>query len=218
MKIALLGATGPSGIQVVKEALERGHEVTAVVRNPEKLTQTHDKLKVVKADIFDSDTLVPHFEGQDAVLSCLGCPPSFFSMWTITFYTDSAKPIVAAMRKAGVTRLIFMASWYTKYDRNDPFIINWVLKPLFLGQSLKNMGEMEDYLEKECPDIEYTSVRPPQLTDSESSGKAVLYHEGQRVPSTKRITCCRRDVARFMLDAVETGNFKRKCMAIGSDS
>jgi putative NADH-flavin reductase len=46
MKIALLGATGPSGVQAVKEALARGHDVTAIVRNPEKLTEKHDKLKV----------------------------------------------------------------------------------------------------------------------------------------------------------------------------
>jgi putative NADH-flavin reductase len=46
MKIAVLGGTGPSGIQVVKEALERGHNVTAIVRNPDKLTEKHDRLKV----------------------------------------------------------------------------------------------------------------------------------------------------------------------------
>jgi putative NADH-flavin reductase len=46
MKLAILGATGPSGVQLVKEALERGHDVTAIVRNPDKLTEKHDKLKV----------------------------------------------------------------------------------------------------------------------------------------------------------------------------
>ncbi|XP_045199849.2 flavin reductase (NADPH)-like [Mercenaria mercenaria] len=216
MKIAVLGATGPSGIQLVKEALQRGHDVTAIVRNPDKLTDRHEKLKVVKANIFDPDSLVPHLTGQDAVLSCLGCPPSWFSLWTVTFYTDSAKSIVTALRRADVKRFIFMSAWYTKYNSSDPFMINWVLKPLFLGQSLKNMGEMEDYLETECPDIEYTSVRPPQLTNAETTGASVLHHEGQRVPSDKRVVCCRRDVARFMLDTAESGNFKRKCMAIGS--
>jgi len=48
MKIAVLGATGPSGVQVVKEALARGHDVTAVVRNPDKLTEKHEKLKVCR--------------------------------------------------------------------------------------------------------------------------------------------------------------------------
>ena len=52
-------------------------------------------------------------------------------------------------------------------------MINWVLKPLALGQSLHNMGEMEAYLKTECPDIEYTSVRPPQLLNGASSGKSV---------------------------------------------
>ena len=56
---------------------------------------------------------------------------------------------------------------------NDSFMINWVLKPLALGQSLHNMGEMEAYLKTECPDIEYTSVRPPQLLNGASSGKSV---------------------------------------------
>ncbi|KAL4220461.1 hypothetical protein ACF0H5_020861 [Mactra antiquata] len=218
MKVAVLGATGPSGQCVVKEALKRGHEVTAIVRNPDGITDKHENLKVVKANIFDAETLSEHFEGQDAVLSCLGCGPSWFSLWTITFYTDSAKPIISAMRKQGLRRLIFMASWYTKYDANDPFIINWVLKPMFLGQSLKNMGEMEDYLEIECPDIEFTSVRPPQLVNTETTGNPVLFHEGQSIPreAGRKIVCSRQDVARFMLDAAESGDYKRKCIAIGS--
>ncbi|KAH3805662.1 flavin reductase (NADPH)-like [Dreissena polymorpha] len=217
MKIALLGATGPSGLQVVKEALARGHTVTALVRNPEKLTEKHEKLKVVKANIYNADDMAPHFEGQDAVLSCLGTTPSWFSLWTITFYTDTAKPIVEALRKANVTRLVFMTSWYTKYDRSDPFIINWVLKPLFLGPTLHNMGQMEDYFDQECADIAYTSVRPPQLVDTDTSGKPVLAEVAQSIRSPgKRFVCCRRDVARFMLDAAEKREYIRKCVAIAS--
>lgn len=215
MKVAVLGATGPSGLQVVQEALERGHDVTAIVRNPEKLTDSvkDDKLKVVKADIFDPDSMVEGLTGQEAVLSCLGCRPSFLSISKITFYTDTAKTIVAAMRKASVTRLIFMSSWHSVYNPNDSFMINWVLKPLFLGQSLHNMGEMEAYLKTECPDIEYTSVRPPQLVNGASSGKPVKTHEGQEVPDAGRMIC-RRDVAKFMLDTAESGNWKKTCVAI----
>ena len=69
--------------------------------------------QVVKADIFDPDSMVAGMTGQDAVLSCLGCPPSFLSWRKITFYTDTAKTIVAAMRKASVSRLIFMSSWHS---------------------------------------------------------------------------------------------------------
>ncbi|XP_060583455.1 flavin reductase (NADPH)-like [Ruditapes philippinarum] len=216
MKIAVLGGTGRSGTLVVNEALERGHDVTAIVRNPDKLKEKHYRLKIVKANIFDPDSLEPHFQGQDAVLSCLGCGSSLFNLRNITFHTDCAKSIVVALRKANVKRYIFMSSWYTKYDSTDPFIINWVVKPLFLRKLLNNMGEMEDFMEEECPDIDYTSVRPPELTNKETTGAAVLFHEGRYVPSEKPYGCCRRDAARFMIDTAESGNFKRKCIAITS--
>ncbi|XP_052785332.1 flavin reductase (NADPH)-like [Mya arenaria] len=218
MRLAVLGATGRTGILVVREALARGHEVTAVVRNPDKLTDKHDNLQVVAADIFDSSSMVPHFKGRDAVLSCLGCGPSFLSMRKVTFFTDLIRPMVDAMREVKVTRLVFMSSWYTKYNSADPFIVNWVLKPLLLGQSLHNKAEMEDFLETDCLDIRYTLVRPPQLTDSEPTGKPVLCMEGQSIKSAerKRFTCCRKDVAKFMIDITEKDEHIRKSMAIAS--
>lgn len=220
MKIAVLGATGPSGLQVVKEALKRGHDVTALVRNPEKLRTNvgdHEKLKVETVNLYSAESMAEAMTGHDAVLSCLGCPPSWFSMWSVNFYTDTALHIVQALRKASITRFVFMASWYTKYDASDPFIVNWMLKPLILGQSLKNMGEMEHWLEKECPDIEYTSVRPPQLTNAESSGKPVEFAEDcQKIAGQRPNPTSRQDVAKFMLDITEKGELKRKCVAIMS--
>ncbi|XP_052784640.1 uncharacterized protein LOC128220321 [Mya arenaria] len=218
MRLAVLGASGRTGKIVVREAIARGHEVTAVVRNLKKLTDKHDNLQVVTADIFDPDSLVSYFEGRDAVLSCLGCGPSVFSMRKITFFTDSIQPIVEAIRKVKVTRLVFMSSWYTKHNSADPFIVNWVLKPLLLGQTLRNSGEMEDFLETECPDVRYTSVRSPELSDSESTGKPVLFMEGQSIQSAerKRFVVCRKDVAKFMIDITEKDEHIRKCMAIAS--
>ena len=62
------------GLEAVKQALALGHHVTALVRNPEKMTISDDKLNVVSADIFDSENLKTYFTGHDAVLSCLGFP------------------------------------------------------------------------------------------------------------------------------------------------
>ena len=75
MKIAILGATGRTGIEAVKQALADNHTVTAVVRNPAKLTVEHENLKVVEADIFDKESLKANFVGQEAIVSCLGFPP-----------------------------------------------------------------------------------------------------------------------------------------------
>ena len=59
----------------MEQALEEGHQVTAVVRNPDKLKTVHDNLQVVTADIFNAEELKEHFAGQDAVISCLGFSP-----------------------------------------------------------------------------------------------------------------------------------------------
>ena len=57
---------------------------------------------------------------------------------------------------------------------NDSFMLNWVLKPLVLGQVLHNMHEMETYFQTQCEDIEYTAVKPPQLVNGESSGNKII--------------------------------------------
>ncbi|XP_060073089.1 flavin reductase (NADPH)-like isoform X2 [Ylistrum balloti] len=171
MKIVVLGATGPTGLQLVQEALERGHEVTALVRNPEKLGQIDDlKLTVEKVDIFKEDDLSSHFSGCDVVMSCLGTGPSLFGMRTITFYLDSIKPITGAMRKCGNTRLVTMTSVDTIPQNRGPWIFEWIIRPVFLSSVLQSMSVMEDYLQKQCSDLDYTVVKPPGLTDEPSSG------------------------------------------------
>ena len=62
-------------MEAVKQALAAGHAVTAVIRDPAKMTITQNNLTVVTANIFDPETLKPHFSGQDAVISCLGFKP-----------------------------------------------------------------------------------------------------------------------------------------------
>ena len=59
----------------MEQALEEGHQVTAVVRNPDKLKTVHDNLQVVTADIFNAEQLREHFVDQDAIISCLGFKP-----------------------------------------------------------------------------------------------------------------------------------------------
>jgi hypothetical protein len=53
---------------------------------------------------------------------------------------------------------------------NEPFAIKWILRPLFIGNILNNLGEMEEYLNKEGGDLDYTTVRPPGLSDKSSTG------------------------------------------------
>ena len=72
MKLLIFGATGATGRQLVEQALAQGHEVTAFVRNPAKMTTQHEKLKVVKGNIMDCHSVGAAVAGQDAIFSALG--------------------------------------------------------------------------------------------------------------------------------------------------
>jgi putative NADH-flavin reductase len=114
MRIALLGATGNTGIQLAIQACQRNHQVTAIVRNPDKLATYKDKnLTIVKANnIFDADELASHLTGHDCVLSSLGYHGVTLS--AVSICSDGIKSITAAMRKSGIKRLLCVSSQYSK--------------------------------------------------------------------------------------------------------
>lgn len=104
MKVALIGASGFVGTQILNELLQRGHQVTAIVRHPDKITVTNKDLTVVKADVYDAEALTKILKGHDAVLS------AFNAGWTNpNLYNDFVKgseAIQEATKKAGVKRLL----------------------------------------------------------------------------------------------------------------
>jgi uncharacterized protein len=102
MKIALFGASGNIGGRIAQEALARGHEVTAIVREPGRLELTHPKLKVVKGDILNPAEVALTAAGHDAVISAFGQgadgnPQSI---------PEAARSLLAGVQRAGVKRLI----------------------------------------------------------------------------------------------------------------
>lgn len=216
MKIAVLGATGQTGQYLVHQALQQGHSVTAIVRNPARLTVHHDNLKVVEANIFSTDSLKAHFQGQDVVMSCLGFPASFIS--AVTGYTLSMNATVSAMQEARVNRLITMTSWYTEPNSGaqSSYMIRFLLLPM-IRSVLTNMFQMEQFLQK-TEDINWTVVRPPGLKNLPASAQEFLTHEGYYVPDSSGnpvgSAVARGDVARFMLSLLNNNAWLKKGVAI----
>lgn len=218
MKILILGATGPTGQCLVTQALDAGHDVTAAVRTPSKMTTTHDNLKVVEAHIFSASSLQDHMTEQDAVFSCLGVAPEGW-LQECTFYTDYIKPVMTAINVAKVRRLLVVTSWGTT-DEKGPFMLDWFYKPLLLKKILRNMGEMETYIQDECQsDISYTVIKPPILGGSEVTDKEIKAEVGRHsIAGSGYSVLNRGDVARFMLSCLDDnddGAWDNKIVAIG---
>ena len=105
MKIALIGATGFVGSAILKEALDRGHEVTAIVRNTDKLTP-HAHLHPKKGDVYNEDEVARLVAGHDAVISAFN--PGWSNPDIYRQQVKGAHSIINGVKKAGVKRLLFV--------------------------------------------------------------------------------------------------------------
>ena len=110
MRLVILGATGGTGQQLLKQALTQGHQVTVLVRRAEAITLTHPQLQVTTGDVMQADSLASVLPGQDAVLSVVGQR----SLGPMTFYRQSARNITEQMeqviRSSGVVWTIVRPS------------------------------------------------------------------------------------------------------------
>ena len=105
MKIALIGATGFVGSAILKEALDRGHEVAAIVRNPDTLTP-HAKLHPKKGDIYNEDEVARLAAGHDAVISAFN--PGWTNQDIYSQQVKGTHSIINGVKRAGVKRLLFV--------------------------------------------------------------------------------------------------------------
>ena len=167
MKIVIFGASRGVGREVVEQALQQGHQVTAFVRTPSTFTLQHPNLTVLQGDSMDAVAVEKAIAGQDAVVSALGPtrPPISHMMET------SAKNIVAGMKKQGVRRIVSTTGAGVRQPEDQPklmdhligFLLNLLVKEVVLD-SAKNVGTIK------ASDLDWTIVRFPRLMDGEHTG------------------------------------------------
>ena len=104
MKIALIGASGFVGTAILKEALDRGHQVKAIVRNPENITIKDDNITVIKADVLDQAQVTAAVVGSDAVVSAYN--PGWSNPDIYEEFLRGSQSIQAGIKASGVKRYI----------------------------------------------------------------------------------------------------------------
>ncbi|MFC5182283.1 NAD(P)-dependent oxidoreductase [Actinomadura harenae] len=197
MRITIFGATGGIGTAACREAAERGHEVTAVVRDAARLpADVRERVNVVVADVMDPAAVQSAVEGRDAVLSCLG---SRGGRAATTVLTDAATSVVKGMRAAGARRLLTVSAAAPYPDPGDGFLGGRVFKPLvskILERPFADLLRADDLVEK-ADGIDWTLVRPPMLQNGPATG---TYRLGLDLAPPKARRIRRADVAAAMLD------------------
>ena len=203
MKVAVLGASGESGVEVVREGLARGMKITAGVRDPAKLDHIkHDNLSCVKVDVFSENSMASLFAGHDAVVSALGFPKNPAG---VTGFSATIPLIVSAMRSAGVKRLVLISAWFTEESSRQHYFYQTIWQHVpGLVNVLDDTNKMEIFLEEEAPDIWWASVKPGSLCWGQGTGRDLSYKIGAEVVE-ESFFIRRADLARGILDVLVSG-------------
>ena len=207
MKLIGFGSTGSTGRQVVIQDLKKGHDVTAFVRSPEKLDQSHEKLQVIKGDVLDFASVERAIQGQDVVLCTLGAPPKDKN----NLRAHGTKNIIRAMEKTGVKRFICQSS-YGIGDTSEtlPFLMKYLIVPFILHRAFADHEIQENHIKES--QLDWIIARPAALTDGEHTGS---YQHGFTADNnTVTFKISRADTADFMLKQLADNNYLQRAASI----
>lgn len=200
MKVLIIGATGGTGRQLVKQALTAGHAVTVLARNPEKIRARHERLRVLQGDILDFDSLDVAVAGQEAVLSSLGTKSV---LWPVIIFSEGTTNLLKAMTQHDVRRLICITGIGAGDSRgHGGFFYDKIILPLFLKRIYRDKDKQEELIRKS--DRDWIIVRPGYLTNGPSKGNYRVLTDLTGV-TVGRIS--RADAAAFMLAQLHSDRY-----------
>jgi putative NADH-flavin reductase len=220
MRLVIFGPTGGTGRRLVERAIAEGHEVTAFVRNPSRMTARHQRLRVVVGDAFDRGKVREAVAGNEAVISVLGSRQPSNPLHPNRpgdpngVLSASARNIVAAMKEHGLRRFVCQSAWGVGESKQDPgfagaFFMK-VLVPPLLRDEYADKEAQEDIVRES--DLDWTIVRPMILTNGPWTND---YHADVDLKPGRRPYIARADAADFLMRQLADDTFVRRTPAIG---
>jgi putative NADH-flavin reductase len=208
MKLVVLGATGGTGLEVVRQALQRGHSVTALVRSPERLKSFAGQITVKQGDLLSSADLQPVIQGHDAVVSAFG-PRLPVSKADAHLLQQFAEALTGAIVNTDVRRVVVESVAFLFKDAIFPPA--YLLGRLLFPQVVADASAMEHVFAHSH--LDWTMVRSPELTDKPYTGKYRV-RDGHLPLFGFKIG--RADVADFMIAAAENCSWVGKIVGVSN--
>jgi putative NADH-flavin reductase len=205
MRLAIFGATGNTGLELVKQALEEGHTVTAFVRDPARLAIEDANLTLVTGDVFDAASVTKAVQGQDAIVCALGAGSE---LKKTTVRTAGTINIINGMQQNNLKRLVVVTAMGVGESWDDLSLFNKLFYATLLKSS-RDDHETQEAAVKESG-LDWTIIRPSGLTDTPKTG---VYETGENISAaTSKIA--RADVADLILKELEQNKRIGKAVTI----
>ena len=200
LSLLVVGATGGTGLELLKQALAQGHKVTAFVRDPKRLPIEHENLRVARGDVMDYASVEAAMRGQDAVLCALGHKRFFYPT---NILSEGTRNILRAMKTCEVPRLILESSLGVCDAAGRLGILTTLFAvPLLLPFYFWDRRRQEMLVTHSEPD--WVIVRPAALTSGPARGEYQHGNVGSYFLPTR---VSRADVASFMLKQLSSDTY-----------
>ena len=201
-KIAIIGATGRAGSQLLEEALRRGHSVVAIARNTDKLA-VRPGVTVKQVDALDANALEQAISGSDVVISAAH------------FATLPASAVIGPVKKAGVKRLLVVGGAGSLLLPGGGRVIDSEGFPAEYKAEASAGAAFLDVLRQE-KDLDWTFLSPSALFDgTQRTGKFRLGQDDLLVSSDGTSSISFADYAIAMIDEVEAPKHSRQRFTVG---
>ena len=210
MKILVIGATGPTGLEIVNQASGQGHQISALVRDPAKAGFA-PPVQTVVGDVLDPGTLRKALTDQEAVLCSLGSAETgpFREM---TLLSEGTRHLVTAMQAQGVSRLVCITGVGAGESKgHGPWYYNWLIQPLLLRGVYHDKDRQEAIVR--ASGLDWTLVRPGLLANGAAKGLGMV-RSLTDLTGTKAGTVSRADVAAWCLHELADGRYRHQAPVI----
>jgi putative NADH-flavin reductase len=204
MRLTIFGATGATGMELVRQGLAQGHQLTCLVRNP-ATAKLPGEVTQVRGDARDAATVAQALAESDAVLSALGSR----SLGKSDLLDRGIANILEGMKQHGLRRLIVLGAAGAvpgagKYQSRASRLLIEIIRHTLLKYPFLDQAAQEHRLA--ASDVDYTIVRPPRLTNGPYTGHYRVESDG--LPRAEK-SIARADVADFMLKQLHDQKFVR---------
>lgn len=200
MKLAIVGASRGIGRKVVDEALERGHIVRAMARNMTATGIEAEGFTALDGDALNATDVAAAISGADAVILTIGIPKDMRVMKTTTLFSDATRTLIAAMKEAGITRLLTVTGFGAGDSRDKLSTPERLTQKAFLGRAYADK-DLQEQLIRES-NLDWTIARPGILSDNRKSNAYKVLVEKE---TWRNGLINRSDVADFLVTEAETG-------------
>jgi putative NADH-flavin reductase len=200
MNLLIIGATRGIGFQLLEQALQVGHTVTALVRDAQKMPKQHDRLRVIQGDILDLESVQSAMAEQEAVCITIGIG---ITWKPVRVFSQGTRNVLEAMRRQGVRRLICITGIGAGDSKgHGGFLYDRFFNPILLKTIYEDKDRQETLIR--ASETEWTIVRPGLLTNGPLTKKYQVITDLTDVTAGK---ISRADVAHFILEELAANRY-----------